>query len=259
MPTALHARGRPAASRLRAGPDGSGAGPARGYPCPDAVRPTAATIPVVLALVVLTLLGVPSGANATSPDAAVDARTLIRGLAKPPPATIDFTEVRFSSLLKQPALVSGTLGYESATALDRNVTRPYRETTHIRGGSVRIQREGEPERSFALKRAPELQGLLQAFTALLAGDPAAVERDFQTTVSGDLDDWQISLRPRDARLAKRVDQIRIDGHNDLPRCFAVIENGTGASIMLLGLVTHLELPQPLTREWLQRKCASPQQ
>lgn len=209
----------------------------------------------VATLAALATLGTPAGAHA-APDASADRAALIRGLARTPPATIDFTEVRFSPLLKQPVTVSGTLGYEGAAALDRNVTRPYRETTQIRGGSVRIQRDGEPERSFALKRAPELQSLLHAFTALLAGDPAAVERDFQATVSGNLDIWQIALQPRDARLARRVSQIRIDGRSDLPRCFAVIEHGNGASIMLLGMATHIELPQPLTREWLERKCAS---
>jgi hypothetical protein len=25
-------------------------------------------------------------------------------------------------------------------------------------------------------------------------------------------------------------------------------------VMLLGLASHTELPQPLTREWLERKC-----
>jgi len=222
------------------------------------MRTAATTIVAVLAIAMLwAMLWAPLRANATPAAEPVDAATLIRGLAKPPPATIDFIEARFSSLLKQPLLVSGTLGYEGATALDRNVTQPYRETTRIRGGSVRIQREGEPERSFALKRAPELQSLLHAFTALLAGDLAAVERDFQTTVSGNLDAWQISLQPRDARLAKRVSRIRIDGRNDQPRCFAVLEDGKAATIMLLGLVTQFELPQPLTQEWLQRKCVSP--
>jgi len=49
--------------------------------------------------------GLPAAAAAE-----LDAPALIQRLAKPAPAIIDFTEVRFSTLLKQPLIVSGTLG-----------------------------------------------------------------------------------------------------------------------------------------------------
>ena len=189
--------------------------------------------------------------------AELDAAALIQRLARPAPATIDFAEVRFSALLKQPLIVSGTLGYAGPATLDRHVTRPYREDTEIRGESVRVSREGEPVRSFALKRAPELSGLLTAFTALLAGDHDAVSREFDVAASGDEALWHIKLTPRDARVRKRVPGIDIDGRKDLPRCFAIANDNGGASVMLLGNAAHLELPQPLTREWLERECASP--
>lgn len=202
----------------------------------------------------LTLLPTTAPLAAAQLEAA-DAQTLIAQLAKPAPATIDFSEIRFSPLLKQPLIVSGTLGYQGPTALDRQVTRPYRETTEIRGDSVRVRREGEPERSFGLKRAPELQGLLSAFTSLLAGDHAAVERDFAIDAAGGGAAWRILLAPRDARLSRRVKLIRIEGRNDAPRCFSIIGDNDGASVMLLGAATHAELPQPVTREWLDRFCS----
>ena len=207
-------------------------------------------------LLLLALSSLPVIVAAATPDAP-DVTALISRLAKPAPATIDFTEVRFSRLLKQPLIVSGTLGYAGPDILDRQVVTPYRETTQIRGTAVRVQRDGEPERSFALKRAPELQGLLSAFTALLAGDASAVERNFSIDAGGTEESWRITLAPRDARLARRVEQIVIDGHNDQPRCFWIHNGNDGASAMLLGLTSHLELPQPLTREWLERRCRLP--
>lgn len=191
----------------------------------------------------------------TAPCAALDTRALIRRLAKPAPATIAFTEIRFSPLLQQPLVVSGTLGYNGPTALDRHVARPYREDTEIRGESVKVSREGEPVRSFALKRAPELQGLLKAFTALLAGDQVEVEKDFSVAAMGDETLWQLILTPSDARARRRVKQVEIDGHEGTPRCFAVVNANEGASVMLLGAAADAELPQPLTREWITRFCA----
>ena len=92
--------------------------------------------------------------------ATLDADALIGRLAKPAPATIAFREVRFSPLVDEPLIVAGELGYAGPTSLDRRVTQPYRETVSIRGESVRVEREGEPTRSFGLNRAPELRGLL---------------------------------------------------------------------------------------------------
>jgi len=58
-----------------------------------------------------------------------EADALIGRLAKPAPATISFTEVRFSKLLRAPLIVSGDLGYAGPESLDRRVTAPYREST----------------------------------------------------------------------------------------------------------------------------------
>jgi hypothetical protein len=184
----------------------------------------------------------------------IDAQALISRLARPAPATIDFTEIRFSSLLKQPVIVSGTLGYAGPDTLDRRVTSPYREDTEIRGDAVKVKREGEPERSFAIRRAPELQGLLSTFSSMLAGDHSVLERSFEITASGTDDRWQLELKPRDPRFSKRVRTVNIQGHADQPDCFWILNNDAGASVMLLGLASHTELPQPLTREWLERKC-----
>lgn len=185
---------------------------------------------------------------------AVDAGQLISRLARPAPATIDFTEIRFSPLLKQPVIVSGTLGYAGPDTLDRHVTSPYREDTEIRGEAVKVRREGEPERSFAIRRAPELQGLLNTFSSMLAGDHSVLEKSFEVTASGTDDQWQLELKPRDPRFGKRVRVVNIQGRADQPRCFWIVNNDEGASVMLLGRASHTELPQPLTREWLERRC-----
>ncbi|WP_331611692.1 LolA-related protein [Povalibacter sp.] len=193
---------------------------------------------------------------AATPPENDDARALIATLARPAPATIDFTEIRFSALLKQPIIVSGQLAYSGPDALDRRVTQPYREDTEIRGNAVRVRREGEPERNFAIKRAPELQLLLRTFTAMLQGDAAAIEKNFSLAATSDPIRWQLVLTPQDARLARRVQHIRIDGRSDLPRCLSIVNDARGASIMLLGAATHVQMPPVVTREWLERTCSA---
>src|SRR5689334_2459389 len=103
--------------------------------------------PKLRALLALTMLP-PLCATA----ATLDANALIGRLAKPAPATVAFREVRFSSLVNEPLIVAGELGYSGPGSLDRKVTQPYNETVAIRGESVRVEREGEQPRTFGLNR-----------------------------------------------------------------------------------------------------------
>jgi hypothetical protein len=192
---------------------------------------------------------------AASDLASGDVAALIARLARPAPAQIAFTEVRFSSLLKAPLIVSGELAYAGPTSLDRRVLEPYREETAIRGDSVRVAREGAPTRTFALRRAPELRGLLSSFAALLAGDARTIEREFETSLSHADHGWMLTLTPRDARARKRLKQIVIEGVGDAPRCFTMLNADGGASVMLLGEAAGAPPPSGVTLERLRTTCA----
>jgi Outer membrane lipoprotein carrier protein LolA-like len=207
------------------------------------------------------MLLAPLAASAATPD--VDA--LVARLARPAPASIRCTEVRFSTLLREPLIVSGELSYSGPTSLDRRVDTPWHETTTIRGDSVKVEREGEPPRSFALRRAPELQGLLAGFTSLLGGDAAAMRRSFDVEVTGTEASWTLVLRPRDARARKRLQQIEVNGSDAEPRCFSILsppDNSSGAatadagaaSVMLLGELATTQLPKDVTRDALAKLC-----
>ena len=166
--------------------------------------------------------------------AAPDTTTLVASLAREPPASIAFAEVRYSSLLREPLVVSGNLAYGGPGDLERQVTHPYRETTRVRGESVSIEREGENPRTLALRRAPELQSFLRAFGALLAGEAADLENDFVVVASGDYSSWELELTPTEPRTRRRVQAIVVNGRDDDPSCVATFDAQGGASVLLLG-------------------------
>jgi hypothetical protein len=191
-----------------------------------------------------------------SPDE-LDADALIARLAKPAPAAIEFTEVRFSRLLREPLIVSGELGYSGPTSLDRRVTTPYREHTAIRGESVKVEREGEKPRSFALKHAPELRGLLTGFSAMLSGDPAALRQTFTVAATGNNDVWTLSLTPTDAKARRRLQGIEVTGSHSEPRCFSMTTADGAASVLLLGSAAKDHVPKDVTLEALSKRCGAP--
>jgi hypothetical protein len=185
-----------------------------------------------------------------------DVGKVIAGIKKPSPASIAFVEVRFSRLLIQPTVVAGQLNFLGAGHFERVVEQPYRERTEVNNDSVRVAREHEAERSFALARAPELRALLVTFAAMLSGDQNAIERDFRVSAQGDMHQWNLNLVPLDARIQRRLNRISIAGNNETPRCFAIHTHEGGVSILFLGDSASPDIAATIARDTLIQRCQS---
>jgi hypothetical protein len=190
---------------------------------------------------------------ATGVLAAPDSAELIARLEREAPSSIAFVEVRRSPLLVAPLVVGGTLDYESRTTLRRRVDTPYVETTTISGETVRVERDGE-SRTFALRRARELRGLLTGMVGLLGGDTAYLVEHFSITAAGDDDAWRLDLAPTDDRVKQRLRTITVAGTADEPQCFAIHDVQGGASVMLLGTAAAQALQQPSALAELVDAC-----
>ncbi len=157
-------------------------------------------------------------------------------------------------MLDKPLVVSGQLAWLGDDRLERTVEVPTREVSTIANGEVTQQREGRSPRSFSLKRAPQLQLLVDSFVALLGGDSAHLEQAFtvQHSVDG-ADRWTLTLTPRDAKLAQTVNRIDIDGSGNEPRCMIMQEADGDVAIDLLGEYAS-RMPATPTRDGLVTMC-----
>jgi len=182
--------------------------------------------------------------------------TLLASIARPPPATTAFIEVRFSQLLARPLIVRGELEHLRGGALIRNVTEPFKERTEIDGDRVSVEREGKPPRYFSLQSIPGLAGLLGGFAAVLGGSRAAVEQDFNLALQGDTAHWRLELRPKSPRQSRYVHDIAIYGRDAAPRCIVVTPPDRSPEIMLVESAARTELPSPPTLQWLRQFCDS---
>ena len=205
----------------------------------------------IVALIPLLLAASPPAPSAATPDSSA----LIARLARPAPADTTYTEVRFVGMLKQPLVLHGELHYGGAGKLGKRVDQPYRETTTIADGSVEVERADKPVQRFSLDRAPELQTLLAAFGALLGGDAATLTKYYQVDALEAGSDFSLKLTARAARPGKlnRV-VVSVDGSGDEPRCFSLYQPDGDASIMLLGPLAAATLPDPPTRNALEKLC-----
>jgi hypothetical protein len=200
-----------------------------------------------------------ASASASEPGAAPattasSASALIAALGQPAPAHTAFAEARFLQVLERPLVVSGELSWLGGDQLQRRVDHPQQETATIANGEVTQQRAGKSPRHFSLTRAPQLQVLLDSFVALLSGDAARLQQAFEIRQTGDDSGaWTLTLLPRDAKVAKTVASITIDGFARESRCMHMQEADGDLAVDLLGTLASM-LPAQPTREALQALC-----
>jgi len=187
--------------------------------------------------------------------AADEVGELLSQLVRPAPDAVPFVEVRFSPLLEAPVLASGVLEYLAPGRLARHVADPYREDTLIDGDEVVLSREGEKERRFSLRRAPELRGLLSSFSSILSGDTAALREafDLELVPGAAPDHWTLRLAPREEALRRRLGDIEVHGGGRAVSCISMGTQPDAASITVLGRLPG-ELPAPLTIASLRALC-----
>ncbi len=184
----------------------------------------------------------------------LDVDALLARLARPAPDSTSFVEVRYSSLLEKPIVVSGRLEHRENGSLVRRVESPYQEVTELHGENVSVERAGSKPRRFSLDRAPELRGMLASFGAILAGDRKMLDQYFVVTAQGSDSRWKITLAPRDDRLKRRLSVIVVDGAESRPRCFTLEEPDGDESLMALGVAGPGDLPTSLERQALHAWC-----
>jgi hypothetical protein len=162
--------------------------------------------------------------------------------------------VRFSGLLDRPLILRGELEYDGPGKLARRVEWPYREAMTIADGQASVQRGDKPARTFALSQAPELEGFLRGFAALLGGDAEALAHDFAIDANGDEKNWRLKLTPRDARLAKRMTSIEVDGAGTSARCFRTNDADGDVSVLLVESLADAKIPVRTTPPMIDALC-----
>jgi hypothetical protein len=151
---------------------------------------------------------------------------------------VAFTEVHELAMLKQPVKSSGELTYVAPDRLEKRTTEPKAEVLVLDHGMLTAQR-GHHRYTVALSDAPQVMPFVESVRATLAGDAAALERYFTVDFTGDVSQWQLTLAPRDAAVARSVRLIRMQGEHAAIRSVEILETDGDRSLLSIGP----ELPQ----------------
>ncbi len=165
---------------------------------------------------------------ATAEPNALDA--LMGLLAQRRHGVAEFRQQQFLSVLKQPLVSSGLLFYEAPAHLEQRTLKPHPQSLVVDDGVVTLQL-GARTRTLRLADYPQLLPMIESVRATLAGDRAALEREFQLDFSGELAHWDLLLVPRDPALAAQVRRIRLSGEGAAISEVEVLQTDGDRSLM----------------------------
>ncbi|QID16470.1 outer membrane lipoprotein carrier protein LolA [Nitrogeniibacter mangrovi] len=136
---------------------------------------------------------------------------LMHTLAQNAGGTVHFTERKYLAILDTPVESTGTLVYRRPDHLERHALTPRPESMVLDGNALTLTR---PSGSLHmdLRDYPDAAALIESIRSTLAGDRAALERNYLLTLSGSQHAWTLDLSPSDTRIAALVVRIRIEGH-----------------------------------------------
>jgi hypothetical protein len=146
---------------------------------------------------------------------------------------VTFTEVHELAMLDQPLHSSGELLYDAPDRLEKRTLKPKPEDLLLEHGVLTAQR-GQHRRVVPLSEYPQALPFVESIRATLAGDRAALERYFRVQFSGSVARWTLELVPRDAALARTVQQVRIEGERGDIRTVQIRQSDGDASFLTIG-------------------------
>ncbi|CAI8934553.1 outer membrane lipoprotein carrier protein LolA [Pseudomonas sp. IT-P395] len=156
----------------------------------------------VKSLSVLALLTLSALANA------FDLQQLSEQLAKPDVIHGQFIQEKHLRALPQPLISKGSFVLAKNHGLLWLLKTPLQQDYRITAKGI-ARRDGNGWQLLPNKSAGAEQNRL--FLAVLQGDSSGLQRDFELALSGDAQQWKLTLTPRSLLLKQVFNQINIDG------------------------------------------------
>ncbi|MCF5702602.1 outer membrane lipoprotein carrier protein LolA [Pseudomonas syringae] len=139
---------------------------------------------------------------------AFDLQQLSEQLAKPEVIHGQFIQEKHLRALPQPLISKGSFVLAKNHGLLWLLKTPLQQDYRISAKGI-ARRDGDGWQLLPNKSAGAEQNRL--FLAVLQGDSSGLQRDFELALSGDAQQWKLTLTPRSVLLKQVFNQINIDG------------------------------------------------
>ena len=121
-----------------------------------------------------------------------------------------FTETRWLKIAQEPLESSGELVFAAPDHLEKHTVSPKPENLVVDGDMLTIDRNGR-KTTIPLRNIPEAAAFIESIRATLAGNRFALENVYKVSITGQGDDWTMTLVPIDSRMKEKVSSITLAG------------------------------------------------
>ena len=165
-------------------------------------------------------------------DESVRLEDLMTELGKVDRAEARFVEQKYMKVLKTPLESSGTLIYEAPDRMIKRTEKPKPETMTVDADRLTLERQGRT-RTLRLQDYPVLWAFIESIRATLRGDLPSLQRFYAVDVSGEMQRWALSMKPKDPKMGRVISSIEIAGSQSKVKTVKVQETQGDRSMMTI--------------------------
>lgn len=159
-----------------------------------------------------------------------DLARLMQLLNAAPTPEVPYTEKKYSSLLAEPVLSSGTLAFRRPDTVEKNMKLPRNERYIITADELVLVR-GHSEKRLPLSSQPLLSAFAASLRGVLTGDAELLRKHYQLALSGEEKNWRLELVPQEASISRYVERILVSGQAGRVDQIEVRESSGDRSVM----------------------------
>jgi Outer membrane lipoprotein carrier protein LolA-like len=161
-----------------------------------------------------------------------DVTRLMQLLSLAPAAEVSYTEKKYSSLLAEPLVSSGTLAYRRPDTVEKTMIAPRKEQFRIIGDELIVLRS-EKEKRFPLSSQPLLAAFAASLRGVLAGDAVLLRSHYRLSLEGEEQAWRLEMIPLEEEITRYVERILVSGRAGRIEQLEVRESSGDRSVMQL--------------------------
>lgn len=140
-----------------------------------------------------------------------DLARLMQLLSLAPEAEVAYSEKKYSNLLTEPIVSSGTLAFSRPDTVEKNTVLPRKERFRIAGEELIVARKGR-EKRYPLSSQPLLAAFAASLRGVLGGNAELLRRHYQLTLTGEEQEWKLQMTPMETEISRYVESISVTGH-----------------------------------------------
>ena len=150
---------------------------------------------------------------AATAHAAFNVDQLMSELAQHKGGHAKFVEKRTLAVLDRPLIATGEMTYTPPDRLEKRTLTPKPETMVLDRDQVTLERD-KRKLSINLASRPEAQAFVDSIRNTLAGNRAALEKNYTLQLTGTADKWVLTLSPTTQQIAALLQRITVSGSQD---------------------------------------------